>query len=147
MAKGYPDYFGVSIFPYYGPLKSVSLEGTLDPASIVTIPLVTGKGHILFLEIAATGSDAWDDAIFSPTIDTYGMGGLKTKDFITGDSAVHDLGMAVLETYDEISKLLIARLLLGVPFGVSVSVAIENEDAVNSLDYAVKLWYNDYVAG
>jgi len=62
MAKGFPDFFGVSTFPHYGGAQEdegsvlVTINDTTDLTTIV------GKGHIYHIEMSATVfSSAADD--------------------------------------------------------------------------------------
>jgi len=46
MAKGYPDFFGFSMFPYYGSLLDSLVMGNLLPSTTADVTSLTGKNHI-----------------------------------------------------------------------------------------------------
>jgi len=80
MPRGYPDYFGQSIFPQYGQAYSIVLSGTLNayPHSTVLFD-ITGKGlilggNVIFYNVYA-GGNLWlnltidNEIVYNNTID------------------------------------------------------------------------------
>ncbi|MBD3390735.1 MAG: hypothetical protein GF410_01855 [Chitinivibrionales bacterium] len=46
MAKGYPDWFGYSLFPKYGTVTTISVDNVVPVADWTEIVALTGKGQI-----------------------------------------------------------------------------------------------------
>lgn len=65
MARGYPDFFGISIFPHFGGARENEGPGVSVPNDTTILFTVNGKGHIYCIETLTSGaasmiSDEWE---------------------------------------------------------------------------------------
>ena len=69
MAKGYPDFFGFSFFPFNGPLIQVTNDGTITANQTVDVLSVAGKGISFFGLIQCETSLLSSEVRLTMTID------------------------------------------------------------------------------
>ena len=69
MARGYPDFFGYSTFPWYGEIKEDAASVVAAIGATTTILELLGKRVIYTLAVIATGTDRIDNDLFTVHID------------------------------------------------------------------------------
>jgi len=58
MARGYPDFFGHSMFPYYGVMTEVGAATAVAGGATAEIGRITGKGSVFSVDIYTIDTDA-----------------------------------------------------------------------------------------
>ncbi len=141
MAKGYPDYFGTSIWPKYGTLLIDADDVTTADATETTVFELTGAGvwaYLLgILSPAATGG--------AYTIKVYVDGELF---FILTSASAYVCGYnesplaPLVVNYSDVSADLVHVMLTHeIPFHDSIKITVTRAAAVNvTFDYRVG-WY------
>jgi len=145
MGRGYPDFFGFSIYPFYGVLLDEAIDLTPqilgDRTSLVVI---TGKGLITALALYCY----FDVAGSNPEVDLYvdgdlifgmNLSGMQQQGFSGGANHLMDLGF-----YDPDFNYSIVNLSKEVPFGQSFEVKGRDAEALG-VKFSGHLWYYHYI--
>ena len=127
MARGYPDYFGQSMWPKYGaPLMDSAEEIGMANLATKTLHSIAAQGVLYDLTVLISGSSSIDGAIFYLKIDgeeiTRWAPNSAYERFyhITGTEAI------VVEVIDFETRMMIVRLRRELPFRSSVVLTVYN---------------------
>ena len=143
MAKGYPDFFGQSIFPHYGAMNVIVTERTLTGVDAETITPIEMKGVLAggtISIIPGTATDM-DDLWVEFEID-----GVMLKQIIAGQSDNADYTnreIALFRTIEATFSIPRFRYEIAheINFINSVSFRLVNMDAALTCTYETELFY------
>lgn len=139
MAKGYPDFFGVSVFRQYGSFQRKGEDLALVPAGdIETVLTITGKGEIYFGQITLGGIDSPELVIPKITIDgsEFSLGTLFYLHSM-GDMKANAYPVSCFVYDTEYNQYALA-LTGGITFVDSYVISIQNNDGLDcSVDAAI----------
>lgn len=145
MAKGYPDFFGQSIFLKYGPFKTEWAEVTVDNVSTADIVSIETKGTIQGGYLFTNDADAGKEDSVILEID--GIEIVKTAFqylFLYG----YDLNIyapIILVEYDRDSPVFTVLLKDKIPFDTSVVLAYKNV-GFNDVTVEAAIYYQEVIA-
>lgn len=139
MAKGYPDFFGFSIFMQYGSFRRKDEDLALVPAGDdETVLTISSKGQIYFGRIGLSGIDT--PSLVTPTITIDGAAfSLGTLFNMHARGDLHGNAYPCeLFVYDVVYNVYEMDVKFGLTFVDSFVVSIQNNDDLDcTVDIAV----------
>jgi len=142
MAKGYPDFFGFSMFPYYGPIYEAHDTGTAPSGGSDTIVSVTSKGVLRAGWINCTDTD-WDT---SSHIDIVADGQTVFQLFFeTKPDLDKAYGLRVPMQWTHFSKVsgvFRAHLTVDISFQSSIALEVAQPIGASALTVYGQVFYN-----
>ena len=140
MPRGYPDYFGQSIFPKYGVFTKENGTTTIAALSTDTVIKVTDKGRTYGARLHIDESFDVSNCVFRLVID-----GTIVYDTTPAVSLKHNIteeGQApfYLRRYDSIDNSYTLCLSKDITFEQSLEITFQNVTA-NSVDVEYYLYY------
>jgi hypothetical protein len=143
MAKGYPDFFGTSIWPKYGtPIWSPEDIPVVAAGASVDVLTITGNGVLFSLKVDFNGTVFLDKSSVELWIDDSMIAEAGTRQDITYTSLGGHTGILSLTNYDALEFWAAIELGREVPFRRKIVVVVNNDSAAD-LDVAVAL--NRYI--
>ena len=144
MARGYPDYFGYSMFPSYGNLLELEDAFGIIAGATITIMELNHKGMICGGYIRLSGAVPLNNYLIIPYID-----GIAHVDFLSNipfdyGFQLPDGHMFYVSYYNNTDNEIVFSMSPGFPFGVSFAITIENTSLAVGLCTS-RLLYNVYV--
>ena len=133
MAKGYPDYFGQSVFPKYGPMTILSSLVPLIGAGTTTLVTVDGQGNLSYLELNMISAAGLTSAQFAMYID-----GSKIQDmnlqFMMDRAIVVGSNQPLVLSYAKlIDYTFQIELSHALPYGLSFKLTVQTGAIENAL--------------
>jgi len=129
MPRGYPDYFGQSIFPKYGELIRINTTKIMAGSEVWTVFDIDSKGVLYFLHIESKNVAGYDNLDIELTID----GSVFYNESVTDMYLYQNLFMCshplAMVYNNEASHYLAIGLTKEVPFGTQIKLIIENGGA------------------
>lgn len=139
MAKGYPDFFGFSVFMQYGSFQRKAEDLNLvEDGDTETVLTISGKGKIYFGQLTLSGIDSPDLVTPIITIDgsVFSLGTLFYLHSL-GDMKGSAFPVSVF-VYDAVYNVYALSMEGGITFVDSFSIAIENNDDLDcTVDAAI----------
>ena len=145
MPRGYPDFFGQSIFPSWGLLDYQFLTGTILDGATLSGVLVNGKGLVRFIDLIFFGNAGFENILYNFTVDGVVLGGAKVGTYNTFNTVEREYDDMRIKVYDKANSIFQAHFLEGYPFIDSVSIDFTNTDAALHVDYQITAYFNKYV--
>ena len=144
MARGYPDYFGYSMFPSYGNLLELEDGFGIAAGETITIMELNHKGMICGGYIRLEGDIPLNNYLIIPHID-----GVAHVDFLAithYNYGLHlpDGHMFYVSYLNNVDNEVVFSMSPGFPFGVSLAITIQNTSLEVGLCTS-RLLYNVYV--
>lgn len=141
MGKGYPDYFGYSVFPQFGTFKNEAIAVAIAGGATETIIDITNKGKIYsgYIDISIT---RLQEAFLNLTVDGTTLAyltpfAMKTRDFRGG----LDLPF-ILSYYDVIAGMCTVVFQTDITFISQYKLEIQNTTAFVANITGNVLWAN-----
>jgi len=127
VARGYPDYFGQSIFPKYGGAKEVSGSKTVTANTENTIVEVSGKGVLYSGGLYAQGSDKCKDDRVRIYIDNVSIVTISFTALLTRGLVIVPNDIVTLTYYSDIEFKYHVSFLREVTFDEGFKITYEEK--------------------
>ena len=140
MARGYPDFFGFSVFPFYG--------STLETGGLKTAPFgvetalvtVAGKGQIYNCEYLTQDADAVNLDAVRLYVDGIAISGDSFQQQYTRNKHMMIPGEMIATCYDPNTPRYAGFIQGSIPFGMSAQLRY-NSTGVNDVDVYAWITY------
>jgi hypothetical protein len=141
MAKGYPDWFGQSIWPKYG--TPLILGGTITVHSGEELPVIDqdGQGVLFSLAAEVDGISDLSDCVFGLYVDTTLLDYFTLKTVGGHFNSMFTTELIEIVLYDPITFVVNMRLLREVPFQSHVKFSCNNGSSGDLTFYAQGSYY------
>lgn len=143
MARGYPDYFGYSMFPYYGALLDMDDTGVLAAGAFVDTLALAHKGMIRGGYLHFWGGAPAINLELTITPDGNNLGMHAVSTWMNNGWTKPEGNALYLTFYNDATQHFMLSFVPGFPFDISYSLRIENTSAGPTSWYA-ELLYNVY---
>jgi len=141
MAKGYPDFFGFSMFPFYGPIQRVSGFDTIDTVAYHTVIDVNAKGTIQSGFVKLDTITAMTGFPIYCTIDTETLYYLRYT-HVWATNALGTVDSPIRITYVSENRMgMIIEIREGVTFNNQFRIQVRQLNAGESCNYLAELNY------
>ena len=122
MSKGYPDYFGQSIWPKYGGM--INDNGNFDIIGLDTVVLTsyTGQGVLVFLDFEITDDDLVGSCSFEAHVDGVPIQIQSLNGFRDEGPQVGNRSPLVCRFADKVTGVYILNMGIDVPFRTSFEI-------------------------
>ena len=141
MAKGYPDYFGQSIWPKYGPIKNDTNNVLIAGLATTILTQITSMGVLCFLRIQISGVFDGLSYVLKMYVDNQIIQESSAGTYGILDTSPASNMPLVCTFKDVLTLVTIVELHRDVPFGSSLKITIDTPGGANlSIDTTVNYY-------
>lgn len=130
MARGYPDYFGQSIFPYYGPWSLYNWGAAVDASAVTELINYTGKGVLVAGHLYVRADLSQRNGIVRIHTDGNYLGGATISSLLDYGLDRSSQGLVFLNEYNLTDGYF--SVLLGVQISFGNNLVWEYEEVAGS---------------
>jgi len=146
MAKGYPDYFGYSMFPFYGaPVKIDGATGLIISTGTGNLFNVTVKGSILSGWIGVNSVDLDSLIHMYLTIDGVEMFQTTLSSMLQNNLTKEGESLIYLTRYEPETGYYALAISKGISFSSQFKLDIYNDTTGNAFGVGI-LYYNNVIS-
>jgi len=127
MARGYPDFFGISIFPHFGGAKENDGSLVVDANVHNTLFAITGKGHIYSIEVTSRLPVTVINDNIELWVDGHEFSSIKPSSAILFGPQYGALGMWDITRYEPSANAIAVSLHGIITFAASFSVLYDEQ--------------------
>ena len=142
MAKGYPDFFGFSMFPYYGQLYEEH-DNTILAADTTFFPVdLAFKGVCRCGTLRFISTDVLDEYYLRLSVDGELIQRLDMPHDDDEDMS-HYPNQPLVVVYRSIEELRVqVRVMDGISFNASLYLEVHNSSLLRTITVTTDLWFN-----